>query len=282
MRLTLSLPDGYRVTQVKGRPYLFDPRGILLPGPKDPALIEAYAWRHAWRQVDRELNEELVELHAGTRSLHGSRRLRQYMRMLDAMRQAGREAEERPARRRLVGWGVFAAAAAAAAAVLLFTSLRTTLVPEGAPHPGAFTQMARTIAFKHATPASPAGPRTSGREAGVPTVRAGEEPRGAVRAQRLGPSLPALGQYAITFGTFVNRTAADTMMHFVRSKGYIVYVARIGEEFRVVTRPYRTRAQAERLVGALQEIRLPAELTTTHNPRGPTARAREDWPAARD
>jgi hypothetical protein len=273
------------VTEVKGRPYLFDPRGILLPGPKDPALIEAYAWRHAWRQVDRELNEELVEVHAGTRSLHGSRRVRQYMRMLDAIGQAGREAEreaeERPARRRLVGWGVFATAAAAAAAVLLFTSLRTTLVPEG-PHPDAFIQMARTIAFKHATPASPAGPRTSGREIGVPTVRAGGEPRGAVRAQRLGPSLPALGQYAITFGTFVNRTAADTMMHFVRSKGYIVYVARIGEEFRVVTRPYRTRAQAERLVGALQEIRLPAELTTTRNVRGPTARAREDWSAPRD
>jgi len=30
----------------------------------------------------------------------------------------------------------------------------------------------------------------------------------------------------------------------------------------VVTRPYRTRMQAERLVNALQEIGLPAQLTT--------------------
>ena len=281
MRLNLSLPDGYRVTEVKGQPYLFDPRGILLPGPKDPALIEAYAWRHAWRQIDRELNEELVELHAGARTLHSSRRLRQYMRMLDAMAQTGREAEERPARRRLVGWGGFATAAAAAAAVLLFTPLRPTLVPETTPRANPFTQLARTLAFKHDAPASPAGPRTSGREPAVPAAHAVGEPRG-VRAQHPGPRLPALGQYAISFGTFVNRATADTMMHFVRSKGYIVYVARIGEEFRVVTRPYRTRAQAERLVGALQEIRLPAQLTTTRNHGRLTAKALKDWSAPRD
>jgi len=70
--------------------------------------------------------------------------------------------------------------------------------------------------------------------------------------------------YAVSFGEFVNRTTADTMMHLIRSKGYIVYVARVGEDFRVVTRPYRTRAQAERLANALQEIGLPAQLATTH------------------
>jgi cell division septation protein DedD len=282
VRVSLALPDGYRVTEVKGRPYLFDPRGILLPGPKDPALIEAYAWRHAWRQVDRELNEELVELHAGARSLHSSPRLRQYMRMLDAMGQVGREVEERPVPWRLVGWGVLAASAAAAAAVLLIAPLRTTLVPVSRPHPDASTQRARVIAFKHAEPASPAGPRTSGHETTVPSAGSVEVPRGTVRASRPGFPRFALGNYAISFGTFVNRTTADAMMHFVRSKGYIVYVARIGEEFRVVTRPYRTRAQAERLVGALQEIRLPAELTTNRNLGRLTARLLEHWSALRD
>jgi len=87
--------------------------------------------------------------------------------------------------------------------------------------------------------------------------------RGAARARRTGPHGPALAGYTVSFGKFVNRTAADTMMHLIRSKGYVVYVARIGEDFWVVTRPYRMRAQAERLVGALQEIRLPAQLVTT-------------------
>jgi len=51
-------------------------------------------------------------------------------------------------------------------------------------------------------------------------------------------------------------------MNLIGSKGYVVSVARIGEDFRVVTRPYRTRAQAERLANSLQEIGLPAQLAT--------------------
>ena len=239
----LSLPDGYRVKVVEGRLYLFDPQGIPLHGPKDSSLIEAYAWRHAWRNIDRELNEELVDLHAGVRPLRSLRRLRQYMRMLDAVTQTPREVEERPVRRGVVVWGAFAASAAAVAAVLLIAPLRTVRVPENAPHPAASSQPATTISAEHPAPGLPDEPNASGNVRAAPATRAAE--------------------YAVSFGAFVNRATADTMMHLIRSKGYIVYVAEMGEDFLVVTRPYRTRAQAERLANALQEIGLPAQLATT-------------------
>jgi cell division septation protein DedD len=247
--MDLSLPDGYRVRVVEGRLYLFDPQGIPLHGPTDSSLIEAYAWRHAWRHLERELNKELVELHAGVRPLHNLRRLRQYMRMLDAVAQIPRKVEERPIRRRMVAWGAFAASAAAIAAVLLITPLRTTRVPESTPRPAASNQHATTIFGKHPAPALRAEPRAS------ENVR-------VASTTRTGPHRSTLAKYAVSFGEFANRTTADTMMHLIRSKGYIVYVARIGEDFWVVTRPYRTRAQAERLVSALQEIGLPAQLAT--------------------
>ncbi len=252
-----SLPDGYRVREVEGRLYLFDPQGIPLHGPKDPSLIEAYAWRHAWRHIDSELNKELADLHAGVRPLHSLPRLRQYMHMLDAVAQIPREVEARPVPRRMVAWGVFAASAAAAAAVLLITPLRTGRVPERTLHPATSSQPATTITL-------PAERRASG-NVGVPsTSGALEVSRGAISAARTGPPRPALTKYAVSFGEFVNRTTADTMMHFIRSKGYIVYVAQIGEDFRVVTRPYRTRAQAERMANALQEIGWPVELAIAH------------------
>src|SRR5262249_11112962 len=133
MRTELSLPDGYSVREVEGRLYLFDPQGIPLAGPKDPSLIEAYAWRQVWRGIERELNGELADLRAGVRPVPRLRCLRQYTRMLDAVAQIPREAERRPVRR-VVAWGAFAASAAAIAAALLMSPLRTTWV-DRAPHP---------------------------------------------------------------------------------------------------------------------------------------------------
>jgi cell division septation protein DedD len=259
--IDLSLPDGYRVRVVEGRLYLFDPEGIPLHGPKDSSLIEAYAWRHAWRHIERDLNKEMADLHAGVRPLHSLHRLRQYMRMLDAVAQVPREVEHRPVRRGAVVWGALTASAAAAAAVLLLiTPLRTTQGPESASHPAASNRPAATISATHPAPAPPAEPRASGNVQVAPAVRTAERSRGPVRATRTQLHRPTLAKYAVSFGEYVSRPTADTMMHFIRSKGYIVYVARIGEEFLVVTRPYRTRAQAERLVSALQEIGLPAQL----------------------
>ena len=255
--MELSLPDGYRVREVEGRLYLFDPRGIPLHAPRDPSLIEAYAWRHAWRHIERELNEELADVHAGVRPLHRSRRLRQYTRMLGAVAQIPREMEQRRVRRSVVAWGALAASAAAIAAVFLVTPLRTALLPERTAHPAAPSQPAMTLA-KHPAPALPAGSQASGDVRVAPNARAVEMSRGAVGPA---PRRPARAKFAVSIGEFVDRPTADTMMHLIRSKGYIVYVARVGEEdFIVVTRPYRTRAQAERLVTALQEIGLPAQL----------------------
>jgi cell division septation protein DedD len=261
--MDLSLPDGYRVREVEGTLYLFDRLGIPLHGPKDPSLIEAYAWRHAWRHIQREINEELADLHAGIRPLHNLRRLRQYMRMLDVVAQRPREAAERPVQRGIVAWGALAASAAAIAAVFLLTPLKTARISERIPHPGASSQPATPMFGKHPEPAVPADPKDTGDVRAAPTARAGEISRGTGRATRPGPHRSVLAEHAVSFGKFVNETTADTMMHLIRSKGYIVYVARIGEDFWVVTRPYRTRAQAERLANALQEIGLPAQLATT-------------------
>lgn len=258
-----SLPEGYSAREVEGRVYLFDPQGIPLHGPTDSSLIEGYAWRHAWRVIERELNKELTDFHAGVRPLHSLRRLRQYVRMLDAVAlgEMPREVEERPVRRRLVVWGTLAASAAAVAAVLLITPVRTPRVPERTPHPAVSSQPATV---EHPAPALPAEHTASGNVRVAPTGRAVEISRGVVRAARTGQHLT---KYAVSFGAFVNRTTADSMMHFIRSKGYIVYVARIGEDFRVVTRPYRSRAQAERLANALQEIGLPAQLAPLAPPK---------------
>src|SRR5690348_2805244 len=106
----MALPDGYGVRELRGSLYLFNPEGIALVGPADASTIEAYAWRDAWRQLDRELNEELLDLSTDIRPLHSLRRVRQYMRMQDAVAQIPRENAERRVR-------AFAALAAAIAAV---------------------------------------------------------------------------------------------------------------------------------------------------------------------
>lgn len=257
--MNLSLPDGYRVREIQGRLYLFDPLGIPLHSPKDPALIEAYAWRHVWRHIEREVNEELADFRAGVRPLHSLRRLRQYMRMLDAAAEIPRVVERRPRSRRIVAWGAFVASAAAAAALLLLTSpSRFGPVPESTQHQAASSPPAVTKLAQQPAPAVPAEP---GASRGARAARAVDTSRrGAAPAAR---HRPTLKESAVSFGAFVDRTAADTMMHLIRSKGYIVYVARMGEHFLVVTRPYHTRAQAARLVAALQEIGLPAQLTVS-------------------
>ena len=253
-----SLPDGYRVRVIEGRVYVFDPRGNLLPGPKDPSLIEAYAWRHAWRRIARELNEEVADVHAGVRSLHGARRLRQYMRMMDAVNEAARPGAARPARVSRVAWGIALAEAAAIAGIFLTAPFWAPQGPDNYSLPAPTIQRLPTMAGHRA------GPTGAGAARVASSPRGGETARGAAQRGQIGSHRPGPGQYAISFGTYVNRTTADAMMHFVRSKGYVAYVARVGEEFRVVTHPYRTRDQAERMVAALQEINLPAQLANAH------------------
>ena len=66
--------------------------------------------------------------------------------------------------------------------------------------------------------------------------------------------------YVISVGEFASPTMADRMMHLIRSKGYIVEVARRGRISQVVTPPYRTRQQAEYVAHGLEGLGLPANL----------------------
>ena len=261
MRRDLSLPDGYRVREVEGYLYLFDADGIPLIGPTDAPTIEAYAWRDTWRRIDRELHEELEALGAGARPLHELRRLRQYMRMLDAVGHVSRAEERRPVPRVTVRWVALAASAAAVAAVFLMTFSRIVGVPENPAPPVAPSRFA-TAPFATPPAATLPAPR-SGSAGGVRAVvagTAGAAPHGPVRAAHAVRRRSVVVGYAVSFGDFASRAIADTMMHVIRRKGYVVHVASLGEDSQVVTRPYHTRRQAERLVHALKEIGLPAEL----------------------
>lgn len=75
-----------------------------------------------------------------------------------------------------------------------------------------------------------------------------------------------IAAYVIRVGEFANPAMADRLMHFIRSKGYIVNVARRGAVLQVVTPPYRTRRQAEYVVHGLEGLGLPANLLARELP----------------
>jgi hypothetical protein len=72
--------------------------------------------------------------------------------------------------------------------------------------------------------------------------------------------------YVISVGEFTSPEAADQLMHLIRSKGYIVDVARRGAVAQVVTPPYRTLRQAEYVVHGLEGLGLPANLEARQLP----------------
>ena len=275
MRKQSPLPNGYRVDEVEGYLRLFSPHGILLQeeaqGPDAASAVEARAWQDAWEQVQRELKEELHALREGIRPLHELRRLRQYMRMLDAMNGVPVEAQERPNRTGAVAWLALAASAAAIAGVVLTTPLRVAQNPEvpqvttslpSAARPSAGRSIPGATTAPERKPASSGQVRSSSatRPAGISS-----QPARPVRAAASAAG-PAIRGYAVTFGEFASHTAAEINMHLIRGKGYLVYVTRIGDSFQVATRPYRTRVQAERLANALQEIGLPARMKKAETP----------------
>ncbi len=268
LRKQSPLPEGYRVDEVEGYLRLFSPHGILLQeeaqGPGAEATLEAHAWRDAWEQIERELKEELHALREGIRPLHELRRLRQYMRMLDAMSGAPVGARERPRPSNAVAWLALAASAAAIAVVIVTTPLRVAQSPE-APQVTTFRPSVARPSVRRLAPTATAGserklappgraPGSAARPVGISL-----QPVRRVGAARLTAGQPAIAGYAVGFGEFASRTAAEIRMHLIRGKGYLVYVTRIGDSFQVATRPYRTRARAESLTNALQEIGLPAK-----------------------
>jgi cell division septation protein DedD len=255
----VPLPDGYRVEHAEGSLRLFNPEGELLKeephGPDAAAAVEERAWQDVWRQLELELKEELQDLRAGVRPLHELRRVRQYMRMLDAVRGTAPVEAQQPRRREVVAWLALAASAAAIAAVLWTTPLRLAQEPEQTPQVATSGPGSTTSTVRRTSPA----PETARKPVPVqqPRVRTASRPR---PARVVGEAItePAV-RWAVGFGEYASHTAAEINMHLIRGKGYIVYVKRMGDSFQVVTRPYRSRAQAERLANALQEIGLPAK-----------------------
>jgi DNA-binding NarL/FixJ family response regulator len=69
-----------------------------------------------------------------------------------------------------------------------------------------------------------------------------------------------IAAYIVSVGEFASPTMADRVMHLIRSKGYIVDVARRGVLSQVVTPTYRTRSQAEYVVHGLEGLGLQAKL----------------------
>lgn len=253
MRKHSPLPEGYSVEKTASL-RLFNAQGTLVEAlPDSPAaatIVEARAWEDTWHNVESELREDLRALREGTRPLEDLRRLRQYMRMLDTIERAAAAAQEQEAHARVVrrrAFGGLALAAAAAAIAVFVASAPVKLadnVQESLPsRPGAAT------------------PSAVIRKAGTGVVQqpslSTPRPSSGARSVAAAVRTPLTG-YAVSFGEFATRTTADARMRLIRAKGYLVYVAQVGDSYLVVTRPYRTREQAERLTSALQEIGLPA------------------------
>jgi cell division septation protein DedD len=272
LRKRAPLPDGYRIEEAVFL-RLFNPQGAQLEempqGPDAASAIEARAWNDAFAQVEREMKQELRALREGTRPLHDLRRLRQYTRMLDAMEQAPLkdQARVRSTRRRVIGGLALAAAAAVLGLFVVTTPFRVATTPERMPQTAQTTprlEAGTDPAVSVPAPTSVVEPRLA--RAGSNQVRTGGTGRsnGTSRVSMRARSSsevaqrPLLTGYAVSFGEFASRTSAEAWMHLIRAKGYLVYVAEVGDSYLVVTRPYRTREQADRLVSALQEIGLPA------------------------
>ncbi len=272
----LSLPDGYQVAEAGSHLRLFDPLGTLLQevpqGPAAASALEDRAWRDAFERVWGELEEELQALREGTRPLRELRRLRQHMRLLDAATGVPLEARERPHSRFLVaGLTVAASAVVFAAGVLTSpmwfargpeaTQPVLSTAPPAAKSPGSSAASSTAPSRKSPQAQVENPPRASVRR---PVGRL-TRPVRTVEAAGLVRELSGLKGHVVSVGEFANQTAAEIRMHLIRSKGYVVYVWRIGDSFHVMTRPYQTQTQAEYLAKALQEIGLPARARFTSN-----------------
>lgn len=243
LRAREPLPDGYQVTEVEGVLRLLDPSGVVLhelpQGPTVSSTLEERAWQDVWERIGRELNNEVRALRDGTVRLRELHRVRQYMRMLDAVNASPQVVQQAPRRSDVVAWLALATSAAAIALIVLTTPFGVPSNPDRSALLTAPLTSAPRSSSERLRARQPVATQTGPVSAPMRVVR---ETTG----------------YVVGFGEFANHTAAELRMHLVRRKGYLVYVTRVGDSLQVVTRPYRTWAQAERLASALQEIGLPA------------------------
>jgi len=69
-------------------------------------------------------------------------------------------------------------------------------------------------------------------------------------------------KFAVNFGKFRQRTAAETLARFVRSRGYLVNVARTGPGFHVLGRGHLDKTRAESWASLFREIGFEASVTS--------------------
>ncbi|GEM_PF-1896038 len=267
-RRSLCLPEGYRVREINGRLYLFDPDGVPLAGPADAETIDQRAWRDVWRRIDDELREEMAALRDGNRPIHSLTRVRQYLRMVDAIsRQQVSEpapAAARPLSHRALRWGVLFASAAAAAAVVAGPQSVDRGPQVQAPVTAPPGQARPVLAGRPKVPA--AGPPRSAPPVQAPSRRAPARAAGTPRPPAHGiarsPQPAPPPGYGVVVAVLPDPAAADRVMHAVRSKGYVVDVVARGGAAQVATPAYRTREQAERVARGLHAIGMPAQVIT--------------------
>ena len=246
----LSLPDGYSAKCVDAVWCLFDPHGTPLLSSADATAVEIDAWRDVWRRRHEDFVNEcaMSRAGAGLPDICGRRDAPDAPRNV-AERHA--TAEKRPERTGRIRRQVFTAAAAGAAAGLVIGLAGVEKIHEGATPLATPNQQAGVAAVTVPKPLGSISDKAVDREA--PNARTALRSRRVTRPR-------SKTQYAVSVGNYANAATADRMKHLVRSKGYIVDVVPRGAVSQVATPPYRTRAQAERVARALEEIRLPAHL----------------------
>lgn len=262
----VHLPPEYRMQWVEGEFRLSDAGGNLLfvlpARPGALADLEKYAWQHAWRQMEKEVRRELQQLRDGTLTIKELRRMRQYLRLLEALAEEAPQATPKMTFAARVGRAVrslprprpraaaLAFAGGFAAGLLAFVLLSANQMTPPSPMALAPSQQVDTTAqpapSARAQP-SPGAPSNVGR-----AVRKNVAPSGKPESRVAG--------YATVFGRFTSAEAARVRARLVRTKGYVAKVVPAGEAFRVLGRIYTTRSDAERMARILRQIGLPASV----------------------
>jgi len=287
---SVRLPPDYRMQWVEGEFRLFAADGKLLftlpAKPNTLVDLEKYAWQHAWRQIEKEVRREVQLLRDGTLTIKELRRMRQYLRLMEAL------AEEMPqeAREPTLGARIVAAVRSVSLATRIGSAVRSIPLPSiRLPRPRAavlalaggfaagllafvlLTGMLTTPSVPQAqapgphivaTPRIAATSRVAPPALTQPSVAVPSVAAPAVRrTERQAGRLPArVAGYATVFGNFTSAEAATVRARLVRAKGYVARVVPAGTSFRVLGRTYARRSDAERMARIFREIGLPASV----------------------
>jgi hypothetical protein len=253
-REMLSLPDRYWVTQIAGAWYLFNPWDVLISGPADATTLHRHAWRDLWRRINQQPNDEIGAIRDGTRSLQELPAVRQSFRLSDTVEEVGAESDTLPNVARPPRWRPSTMVASAMITAFVVTAFGMGPPPD--------KPILRTVHHEQSLPASAAAqshPVSVPRKAVVTNViRSVGITARLVRTSRV--YRPPTVAYVVVVGRFESSTAAENLKHLVQSKGYIVHVVLYGALSEVITRPLRTRRQAENVARGLEAAGLQARL----------------------